>query len=213
MDYQLVVGLAALIVTGYGVHHTRRQTRMMEAQFQPRAARRRGDLPKILWWKSPALMPLAALALLAWAPFLINLLFKPPAATTYINYGILSQKSNVPLIPQYESIVMHIEYRGDVFYNAHPGYKIVGVAFHDKGKNQFDTDGLQKSEIYDVTAGEANILIHADQNFITEANSGAKGTIYELIFFPPNIANTGFATLNQAKAMGGTIVTMGAGPP
>lgn len=86
MDFQPWIGPLALLVALVGVYYQRRQTITMETQATQeldRAARRRGEVVKFQWWKTPAIPALAILVALAWAPYFV----KKPSNTLLTEWG------------------------------------------------------------------------------------------------------------------------------
>jgi hypothetical protein len=211
MDYQPWIGPLALVVAIYGAYHQTRQTRVMEAQSLPRAARRRGELPHVSWLRSPAILALVALALLAWAPWIITK-YNPTPVTNKV-FGEYKLQIN-PATGTYAGMTLFMAFNSYGIRSYKNSGKIIGIAFHNYGyKDIDDISELQKSAPYDIKSEQQLLLINTNSAFVDEVNRGSKETFYGIVIIPNSAAADSFTTMRQAKAMGAIIEQIGVGPP
>jgi hypothetical protein len=93
-------------------------------------------------------------------------------------------------------------------------YHAMVVAVHFFGNvDQYDTEGLQKSAVYDLRDGPTEFVIHADKTFQDEFARGNHGTNYVFMLIPKSVSPDQFHTMRQAIALEAIVITSDAGPP
>jgi hypothetical protein len=88
-----------------------------------------------------------------------------------------------------------------------PNKKLMAIVFiYDPRLDPKDTQGLQKSELYDYTKGPHIFLVSTDSTFGSKLRPGTSidGFILEI---PNHITSDQFSTLRQAEALGSVILT------
>jgi hypothetical protein len=171
-DPNLVVGILALLVLIYHAYHMRRHTIILEAQNQPRAARRRGDLPKVSWWKLPTLPALMILVALAWTPWIYGFFFVPKED------HIANVWHGVDILPSGKPTLSVGGDMTEIAAKYGKRYRILAAAIkYDGTVDVLDAEGLQKSAAHDIRPGPDVFRIEPDGKFIEQLNKGMTITI------------------------------------
>jgi hypothetical protein len=210
-DWQLWIGLLALLVSAATLYYQRRQTKIMEAQVSPslpRPARRRGETVKLVWWKTPALPVLALLVILAWLPKIMDAWEDTKVIHMKdLGYGGIRtlQSGQTVLTIAADITPIAQSYGGD--------YRIVGAAIKtDHSIDLFDEE-LLKSAAHDLHSGSETFLIPVTPEFVTRMKKGVPLTLYYLLILPKSLSVTQFSTLRQAYSLKVLVSYIGAGPP
>jgi hypothetical protein len=205
-DYQLALSILGLLVMVYGVHHQRKQTKLMESQTLSRPARRRGETPGLIWWKSPAIWTLFALMCLTWGPYLLSKSGEEQTIRDYaagIRAGAINNNTGKPV-----DITFYVAVDGNEVYKYFP-WRAMAVAFvWPTDRDLDDVQDLQKSPAYEIRKAKMEFWFKSDNNIIDQLNKGAPVN-YAIILLPRNVTATAFATLRQAKDLGAKIIEIG----
>jgi hypothetical protein len=103
---------------------------------------------------------------------------------------------------------------GDGVLSYKDDYKVMGVAFHDFGKTDMrDISDLSETGLYDIVAGDIQMMVQFSGQFISEFGNGARGTNYVALMIPKTVSPSQFATIRQAESMGAIVIGRGSGPP
>jgi hypothetical protein len=164
MDFQLERWLS-IAVALYSVYQQRKQTQIMVAQELSRAARRRGEVPMVSWWKLPAIPALVILVILAWVPWLKEQ-FLPKDILIGKSFGsylaIVDQNTK-----KFTKMTLYIAFNGQDISWYKSSFKVVDVALHYLGdKDIEDVTTLQKSSTYYIKDERQQLLIEADHKYI-----------------------------------------------
>jgi hypothetical protein len=197
MDYQLILGMLALAVAVYSAFLQRQALIMTASKREESAILQR-------WWRSPSIVALVLLTVLAWTPW---------AVTAWKNWGIERVGIGVigwGQIPQ-DANLLEIALVGT---EIKPAYKLIGIATHYRGSTDImDWSPLEISAPYDFRLGQQIVIIQPSQSFLNDVKAGAHNTQYFLLMIPANIKTTQFKTLREAVALGGKFLWSGNGPP
>jgi hypothetical protein len=205
-DYQLLLSILGLLVMVYGAHHQRKQTNLMESQVLSRAARRRGEIPRLIWWKSPAIWVLSILMILNWGPYILSTINNDLVIqnkTFGISSGTVDLGSH-----KFTDLGLRVTVDGNEIYKYSP-WRVMAVAFiwtPDKDVN--DVQELQKSTAFDIRKDEMVFLFKGSPKLVDQFNKGAPIN-YAVIILPKNLTPDSFVTLRQAKELGARIFEIG----
>ena len=210
MDLQTMPGWLAIPLAIYGIYLQRTQVKLMTARDLPRAARRRGDVPRAAW-ATPLTFVMVALVLLAWISRIVSQFGdKPLIEKAFGPY----QSTIDPSTRKFTAIELFVYVDGNELLRYSDSYKMVGIAFHNYGNEDPDNiSDLQKSAEYYIHSGNQQLLIPVSKQFLEEVNRGDRMTTYALVLMPDDLSVNDITTLHHAKEIGAKVFGIGAGPP
>ena len=203
--YQIVLSIVAVVVAVYGVHEQRKQTRMMETQALSRPAKRRGEVPRVIWWRSPAIIVLLILMCLTWGPFVISK--SGEEERLHASMGIKTGTFNNSTGKLVDATI-YVGIDGNEIYKYSPARVMAAAFVWMIDQNPDDVGNLQKSVTLDIRKGQIEFLFRGDQTFLDQINHGAPIN-YVVIILPKNVSRDSFATLQQAKDLGARVISIG----
>ena len=206
MDWQEGIGPLALIVAFANLYYQRKQTKMMETQVGPSLPAPVGITSK-QWWKSPGIIALTVLVVLAWAPQIISY-YKPPAMlVTDVGYGGSNRLPNGQIVLPVSGNLSALSQQ---YGNSR---RIIAAALKFDGTTDMNDVSLLKSSPHDLHNGNDVFLIPTDPQFMQQIQNGIKQTYYFFIIFPRDLSPEQFVTLREVVSLKAAFIQIGAGPP
>jgi hypothetical protein len=149
MDYGLVVGIAALVVTGVGSYYQKRSVDLMLAQISPK---KRSTLKIKPWYLSPAVISTVLLTVAAWYPYFA------------LAPGIPNDGHMREAVDGYGGLAgspefWHVTVAGDVLTRFAVDYQLLGVANFAGMSDPKDREIDLRSTFYDIVPGRIVIPI------------------------------------------------------
>jgi hypothetical protein len=201
-DYQkLASAIGSVLIIAMGIYQTYLQRATVQL-MKTTPKNRQADIRPVYW-------PLAVMVVLgiaiAWLPVFLSASSAQPK--TYLLAWGWNQRD-----PNHQG---WIRADGRALFDRHSKFRIAGVCFHYLGLGDpKDTSTLSKSDLYDITQDDVNIVIPYTATFITEWHQAhINGTNYILLLVPMGIKMNQFETLHEAEALGVQMIGQGSGPP
>lgn len=179
---------------------------MMETQVGPSLPTPVGITSK-QWWKSPGIVSLPILVVLAWAPQIISYYASPDLRVTDVGYGGLNRLPNGQIVlPVSGNLSALSQQYGDT-------RRVIAAALKFDGTTDIKDVSLLKSSPHDLHSGNDVFLIPTDPPFMQQIQNGIKQTYYFFIIFPRDLSPQQFVTLREALSLKASFIEIGAGPP
>ena len=156
-----------------------------------RAARRRGEVVKFQWWKTPAIPALIILVALAWAPYFIHGASSP----VILGWGGVPGNCNEII-------------NSDVLLPYADKYKVVGICgVADPSVDIMEDERITVSNAFTILPGQ--LVIHGSrQNALFPLPSDPKAVIgvwHKIVLLPSNQNPDQIHTLSDVNRLGGHI--------
>jgi hypothetical protein len=132
-----------------------------------------------------------------WRSFVTDATTKPEGDPHYLYmtyWGPSQMRDGMPYL--------EVDTQGKYFASKASNYKLAAVAVRVGTKDPLDTEGLQKSALYEIVPEEIKILIPVDTAFVESTLHKSKGTNYQLLLVPRGMTMDQFLTLGQAESAG-----------
>lgn len=200
MDYGLTLAILATCVSLYSAFLQREQIKLMRGDSLKGVP----QSPVIAWWRSPSIIALSIITVLAWVPW---------GLTTWQNWKLekIGVRINAwgPASPDFKTLQIVVS--GSELRSTE---KLVAIVMHYRGDGDImDWTDIQVSLPYDFRIGTQPLYIKPDEHFLGEVQSGMRSTQYFLIMVPAQLSRDQFHSLRQAVSLGAKILWNGAGPP
>jgi hypothetical protein len=145
MDYQLGLGVLALVVSAYGAYYQRKAVKLATAQ----APARKKGLPTLpVWWKTPAVQVMAMLTILCWVPYFQTLVKSYEITNDGTDVGVVKSWGPIVEMPHGNALV---EVDGDRIIQHSGKYRLIAICFiWDGTVDVVDVPRIQKSGLHDI---------------------------------------------------------------
>lgn len=212
MDYQfdvstgisLIILLIAVYQTIIAIQQYQLQKRQVEAMNTK--AKGKKPIPLVPWWRSVAL-PILTLILAAscWIPYYLDVATMEPMVlkSAMVGWGGL-------IGPNTTSISVD----GRQLQKYASGYSVAAVTYFYFGNVSInDTDSLQKSGLYEISAETIRLSIPLDAHFMELlAKDPIPQANYRLLLIPKKVNTDQFKTLREAMNLGVKVSPNQGGP-
>jgi hypothetical protein len=206
LEYQFWFGILALLLAFYSAYHQTKQTNLMASQAASRAERRRGEIPRLIWWRSPAILALFALACLVWGPYILSKIHEEER--------LLNSVAGIRTVTvdnstgKLKDVGLYVSVDGNEIYKYSP-WRVMAAAFvWTSDRDADDVQDLQKSTILDIRKETMQFWFKGNPKFIEQVGKGAPVN-FAVIVLPKTISANNFETLRQARDWGAKIIRLG----